>query len=146
MQRIWNAFVRSGLRGWRPVCDRGGGQIRDELDSVYIQAILQIARAEARDLLGRLLSEPEYELDAVWGLFQMVRIENPSPVVWPRNWPMRSKGFSLIWKARDGQPEVEFVEPLRTEAATFVKNHIGALARERAASEHPGDYFFLSSH
>ena len=75
----------------------------------YIQAILQMARAEAKDLLSRLLSEPEYELDAAWGLFQMARTEKPSPVVWPRNWPMRSKDFSLIWKARDGQPEVEFV-------------------------------------
>jgi len=106
----------------------------------YIQAILQMARAEAKGLVSRLLSEPEYELDAAWGLFQMARIENLSPVIWPRNWPMRSKDFSLIWKARDGQPEVEFVEPLRSEVAILVNNHIDALVRERAASEHPAEY------
>jgi hypothetical protein len=106
----------------------------------YIQAILQMSRAEARDLLVRLLSEPEYELDAAWGLFQMARTQSPSPVVWPRNWPMRSKDFSLIWKARAGQAEVEFIEPLRIEVAALVKNHIEALVAERAASEHPSDY------
>jgi hypothetical protein len=36
----------------------------------YIQAILRMAGVEAKDLLTRLLSEPEYELDAAWGLFQ----------------------------------------------------------------------------
>jgi NACHT conflict system protein len=106
----------------------------------YIQAILQMARAEAEGLLVRLLSEPEYEFDAAWGLFQMARTEDPSPVVWPRNWPMRKKDVSLIWKARDGQPEVEFVEPLRTDVATLVKNHIEALVGQRAVSEHPSDY------
>jgi hypothetical protein len=106
----------------------------------YIQAILQMARAEAKDLLVRLLSEPEYELDAAWGLFQMARTESPSSVVWPRNWPMRSKDFSLIWKVRAGQAEVEFIEPLRSEVAALVKNHIEALVAERAASEHPSDY------
>ena len=106
----------------------------------YIQAILQMARAEAKDLLSRLLSEPEYEMDAAWGLFQMARTEKPSPVVWPRDWPMRRKDFSLIWKARDGQPEVEFVEPLRSEVVTLVKNHVETLVAERAASEHPSQY------
>jgi hypothetical protein len=106
----------------------------------YIQAILQMARGEAKDLLSRLLSEPEYELDAAWGLFQIARTEKPSPVVWPRNWPMRSKDFGLIWKARDGQPEVEFVEPLRSEVATLVKNHVETLVGKRAASENPGEY------
>ena len=106
----------------------------------YIQAILQMARAEAKDLLGRLLSEPEYELDAAWGLFQMARVENPSPVIWPRNWPMRPKDFSLIWKVRAGQAEVEFIEPVRAAVSALVKNHIEALLAERTASEHPSDY------
>lgn len=106
----------------------------------YIQAILYMARTEAKNLLLRLLSEPEYELDAAWGLFQLARSESASPGVWPRNWPMRSKDFRLIWKARDGQAEVGFTEPLRTEVATLVRNHIEALVAERATSAHPSDY------
>lgn len=106
----------------------------------YIQAILQMARAEAKDSLVRLLTEPEYELDAAWGLFQIARAEAPSSGAWPRHWPMRTKDFGAIWKARAGQPEVEFIEPLRTEVAALLKNHIEVLVAERAAAGHRSNY------
>jgi hypothetical protein len=106
----------------------------------YTQAILYMARTEAKDSLVRLLSEPEYELDAAWGLFQLARTETPSALVWPRNWPMRSKNFGLIWRARAGEAEAEFIEPLRIEVAALVKNHIEGLLAERAAAEYPNEY------
>ncbi len=106
----------------------------------YIQAILLMAEVEAKDLLVRLLSEPEYESDAAWGLFQLARGGLVSFGVWPRFWPMRNKDFSLISKIRLGQAEVEFSEPLRTEVALLVKKHMEGRITERAASEHPSSY------
>ena len=50
---------------------------------------------------------------------------------------MRSKDFSVIWKARAGQAESIFVEPQRTELAAVLRQHIGTLVAERAAEPQP---------
>ena len=106
----------------------------------YIQAILQIARTDAKELLARLLSEPEYEESAAWGLFQLARTDSPSPMIWPRGWAMRNKDFSFVWKARSGESEVKFGEPLRTEVAQLISGRIDALQSERVAAEYPEDF------
>lgn len=106
----------------------------------YIQAILQMARTDAKELLARLLSEPEYEESAAGGLFQLARTDSPSPMIWPRGWSMRNKDFSFVWKARSGESEVKFCEPLRTEVAQLVSRRIVALQTERASAEYPEDF------
>ena len=83
----------------------------------YMQAILHMARTEAKGTLARLLTEPEYEQDAAWGLFQLARTDAPSSMVWPRNWSMRAKNFDFVWRAKAGETEVRFVEPLRAEVS-----------------------------
>ena len=103
----------------------------------YVQAMINLASDAARDLLIRLLSAPDYELDAAWGLFQLARSERPSPLLWARNWPMRSKDFSFIWKARAGEAESIFVESRRTELAAVLRQHIATLVAERAAEPQP---------
>jgi hypothetical protein len=100
----------------------------------YIQAILYLGAPEAKDLLVRLLSEQEYELDAAWGLFQLSRTDPPSPGAWPRGWPMRPKDFNFVWRARAGESEIGFVEPLRTELAGVLKAHIQAILVERSTA------------
>jgi hypothetical protein len=103
----------------------------------YVQAMIHLASDAARDLLIRLMTAPDYELDASWGLFQLARSERPSPLLWARNWPMRSKDFSIIWKARAGQAESTFVEPRRTELGAVLRQHIVTLVAERAAEPQP---------
>ena len=105
----------------------------------YMQAILHMARTEAKDTLARLLTEPEYEQDAAWGLFQLARTDAPSSMVWPRNWSMRAKNFDFVWRARAGETEVGFVEPLRTEASALVRTRVDKILTERAAAEYPED-------
>jgi len=106
----------------------------------YVQAILHMARINAKDLLTRLLSELEYEEDAAWGLFQLARKDSPSSMFWPRGWSMRNKDFSFVWKARAGESEVNFAEPLRTEVATLMRSRIDTLQTERAMAEYPEDF------
>jgi hypothetical protein len=106
----------------------------------YIQAILQMAQTDAKKLLARLLSEPEYEESAAGGLFQLARTDSPSPIIWPRGWSMRNKDFSFVWKARSGESEVKFGEPLRTEVAQLISRRIDALRSERATAEYPEDF------
>jgi hypothetical protein len=108
----------------------------------YIQAVLQLAPAESKDLLVRLLAEPEYELDAAWGLFQLARTDRPSQLVWPRNWPMRSKDFSFVWNARAGDAETSFVEALRAELADVLRKHIEGLVAERSRAEKSDNFDF----
>jgi hypothetical protein len=103
----------------------------------YVQAMTHLASDAARDSLIRLLTAPDYELDSAWGLFQLARSERPSPLLWARNWPMRSKDFSLIWKARAGEAESIFVEPRRSENAAVLRQHIATLVAEQAATPQP---------
>ena len=106
----------------------------------YMQAILHMARAEAKETLARLLAEPEYELDAAWGLFQLARTDAPSSMVWPMNWSMRAKNFDFVWRARAGETEVGFIEPLRTEVSALVRSRVDKILAERAAAEYPEDF------
>jgi hypothetical protein len=106
----------------------------------YIQAILHMARTEAKDTLARLLMEQEYEQDAAWGLFQLARTDAPSSMVWPRNWSMRAKNFDFVWRARAGETEVGFVEPLRVEVSALLRTRVDEILAERAAAEYPEDF------
>ena len=106
----------------------------------YMQAILHMARAEAKDTLARLLTEPEYEQDAAWGLLQLARTDAPSSMIWPRNWSMRAKNYDFVWRARAGETEVRFVEPLRADVSALVRTRVGEILAERAAAEYPEDY------
>jgi len=99
----------------------------------YVQAMIHLASDAAKDLLIRLLTAPDYEHDAAWGLFQLALNERPSPLLRARSWPMRSKDFSVVWKARAGEAESIFVEPRRTELAVVLRQHIATLVAERAA-------------
>jgi len=105
--------------------------------SWYVQAMIHLASDAARDLLNRLLTAPDYEHDAAWGLFQLALRERSSPFLRARAWPMRSKDFSLIWRAREGEGESIFQEPQRTEIAAVLKQHIETLVAERAAEPQP---------
>jgi hypothetical protein len=106
----------------------------------YIQAILYLGVPEAKDLIMRLLSEPEYELDAAWGLFQLSRADPPSVGAWPRGWSMRTKDFNFVSRARAGESEIGFVEPLRAELAAVLKGHIESILAERSTAEKPQDF------
>jgi hypothetical protein len=103
----------------------------------YVQAMIRLAFDAARDSLIRLLTVPDYEHDAAWGLFQLAQSERPSPHFRARAWPMRNKDFSLIWKARTGEGESIFREPQRTELAAVLRQHIETLVAERAAEPQP---------
>lgn len=103
----------------------------------YVQAMIHLASEAAGDLLIRLLTVPDYEHDAAWGLFQLALRERSSPFLRARAWPMRSKDFSLIWKARAGEAESIFVEPRRSELAAVLRQHIETLIAERAAEPQP---------
>ena len=103
----------------------------------YVQAMIHLASEAARDLLIRLLTAPDYEHDAAWGLFQLALRERPSPLLRARAWPMRSKDFSLVWRAREGGGESIFVEPQRTELAAVLRRHIETLVAERAVDPMP---------
>jgi hypothetical protein len=105
--------------------------------SWYVQAMIHLASDAARNLLIRLLTAPDYEHDAAWGLFQLALRERPSPLLRARAWPMRSKNFSLIWRAREGEGESIFVEPQRTELSAVLRRHIETLVAERAADPLP---------
>jgi hypothetical protein len=61
-------------------------------------------------------------------------------MIWPRGWFMRNKDFSFVWKARMGESEVDFVEPLRTEVASLIRNRIETIQAERASAEYPEDF------
>jgi len=100
--------------------------------SWYVQAMIHLASDAAKDLLIRLLTAPDYEHDAAWGLFQLARSERSSPLFRARAWPMRSKDSSEIWRAREGQAESIFQEPQRTELAAVLRQHIETLVAERA--------------
>jgi len=50
---------------------------------------------------------------------------------------MRSKDFSVVWKARIGEAGSIFVEPLRAEIAAVLTQHIVTLVAERAAEPQP---------
>jgi len=50
---------------------------------------------------------------------------------------MRSKDFSVVWKARTGEAESIFVEPRRAEIAAVLRRHIETLVAERAAEPQP---------
>ena len=50
---------------------------------------------------------------------------------------MRSKDFSVVWKARIGEAESIFVEPRRAEIAAVLTQHIETLVAERAAEPQP---------
>lgn len=101
----------------------------------YTQAILQMASTEASDLLVRLLGETEYEVDAAWALLQLARANSPAPLVWPRNWPMRTKNYSFVWRARTGESEVAFDEKLRAKFAEVIRTHIDDLLNKTASAE-----------
>jgi hypothetical protein len=101
----------------------------------YVQAIIELASREAVDFLVRLLAAPDYELDAAWGLFQLALSERPLKIVWARNWPMRNKDVCLIWQARAGERPSIFVEPLRTQLAVPIKQHIESLIDERSKTD-----------
>ncbi len=103
----------------------------------HVQAMIHLAFDAARDLLIRLLTAPDYELDAAWGLFQLARSERLSPLLWATNWPLRSKDISVIWKARAGHAESVFVEPRRTELAAVLRRHIATLVTERTEEPQP---------
>ena len=103
----------------------------------HTQAVLYLARDDARGLLARLLSAPGYELDAAWALFQLARKEPPSLEQWPRNWPMRNKGFELIWAARAGESGSIFVESRRTELASVLRARIESLLALRSQEQQP---------
>ncbi len=103
----------------------------------YVQAMIRLAFDAARDLLIRLLTVPDYEHDAAWGLFQLAQSERSSPHFRARAWPMRNKDFSLIWKARADEGESIFREPQRTELAAVLRQHIETLVAERAAEPQP---------
>ena len=105
--------------------------------SWYVQAMIHLASDAARDLLMRLLTAPDYEHDAAWGLFQLARSERSSPLFRARAWPMRSKDSSDVWKAREGQAESIFQEPQRTELAAVLRQHIETLVAVRAAEPQP---------
>lgn len=107
----------------------------------YVQAMLQLDSGDGvRDLLVRLLEVPGYELDAAWGLFQLARKDHSQPLVWARNWPMRTKDFSVIWKSRAGETESIFVEPKRAELAAIVRYHIESLVTQRSADPKPAGF------
>ena len=106
----------------------------------YVQAILHMAPTDAKDLLTRILLEPEYEEDAAWGLFQIARTDAPTSTIWPRNWPMRNKDFDFVWRARAGESEVSFSGSLRAEVATILRDRIAAIQAERTAAEYPEDF------
>ena len=105
--------------------------------SWYVQAMIHLASDAARDLLIRLLAAPDYEQDAAWGLFQLARSAHSSPLFRARAWPMRSKNYSDIWKAREGQAGSNFQEPQRTELAAVLRQHIETLVAMRAAEPQP---------
>ena len=106
----------------------------------YMQAILHMARNEAKDTLARLLTEQEYEQDAAWGLFQLARTDVPTSMVWARNWSTRTKNFDCVWRVRAGETEVGFVEPLRAEVSALVRARVDEILAERAAAEYPEDF------
>lgn len=108
----------------------------------YTQAILQMASIEAIDLLVRLLGETEYEVDAAWALFQLARTDTLPPLVWPRNWPMRTKDYSFVWRARSGESEVAFDEKLRGEFARVIRNHIDGLLSKGSTAPQQGHLNF----
>lgn len=103
----------------------------------YVQAMVHLAPDAARNLLIRLLTAPDYEHDAAWGLFQLALLERPSLLLRARSWPMRIKDFSVVWKARAGEAESTFVEPRRSELASVLRKHIETLVAERAAEPQP---------
>ena len=103
----------------------------------YVQAMIHLASDASQRLVIRLLTAPDYEHDAAWGLFQLALGEHASSLLRPRGWPMRSKDFSLIWKARAGEAESIFIEPGRTEIAAVLRRHIETLVVERAADPEP---------
>jgi hypothetical protein len=87
----------------------------------YVKAMIHLASDASRDLLVRLLTAPDYGHDAAWGLFQLALGERASSLSLPWGWPMRSKDFSLIWKARAGEAESKFVGAGQNRARCRIK-------------------------
>jgi hypothetical protein len=53
---------------------------------------------------------------------------------------MRPKNFDFVWRARAGESEVGFVEPLRAEVSALVRTRVDAILAERAAAKYPEDF------
>ena len=63
-------------------------------------------------ILVRLFPEPEYEIDAAWGLFQLCLREKLPPRAWARNIPFLSKD-STRFQNIDNTAQPRFWEPQR---------------------------------
>jgi hypothetical protein len=131
------AEIEAARKGRRHLRSKQGNGAFMSWTVWHTQAVLYLARDNARDLLVRLLSASGYELDAAWALFQLARKEPPSPEQWPRNWPMRNKGFEQIWAARAGESGSIFVESRRSELAAVLRAHIESLLALRSKQQQP---------
>lgn len=53
---------------------------------------------------------------------------------------MRAKNFDFVGRAKAGETEVRFVEPLRAEVSALVITRVDEILAERAEAEYPEDF------
>jgi hypothetical protein len=86
----------------------------------HVASIIRLAPEGAWNLLVRLFPEPEYEIDAAWGLFQLCLRQKLPPRAWARNIPNLSRDFTRLHNTGN-TAEPRFWEPQRTVLAEILR-------------------------
>jgi hypothetical protein len=101
----------------------------------YVQALVRLARAQSESALIALLREPEYEIDAAWGLREIAKAQpSNKPIAEGRlGWPQRD-----YRKVRNGAPEWStiFDEGRRVRCAAAITQRILELREESRSGDH----------
>lgn len=123
--------VRKGIFKGQPV---HGVQV---WGSWYLQAVMLLDREQAEKVALSLLKDKEYVVDAAKCLLQLATVEKQENRVF-----LGRKDYSLIWKARNGQLQREFIEDRRQRFASALKSRLSSLLEERNASSQPEGYLY----
>jgi hypothetical protein len=86
----------------------------------HVASIIRLAPEAAWNLLVKLFDEPEYEVDAAWGLFQLCLREKLPPRAWARNIPSRPKDPSRFRNTNDTE-QPRFWEAQRTRLVEILR-------------------------
>lgn len=96
----------------------------------HVQALVRVGHIQSEQVLLNLLSEPEYEVDAAWGLQALAKIEKPDRhAVRAGRFGPSSRDYKKIRNALR-ETLAAFNESRRTRYAAAVRERIGVVMEE----------------
>jgi hypothetical protein len=130
------ARMRRGREAWIKG-DRGpegnGGVM--SYSNWQVRAVECLDSRGAEDVLLNVLSEPEYEQDAVKALIRLARISNPET-----QQAFRKINYRSLWEARSGRLKSNFDEDRRCRYASAIKQRIAIIKEQRSQSDNPDSF------